>query len=180
MKRNVVISIIAAAVLVTFALLVVGQDKMPMPFSGDEDVAFANDLWKEMGEYAKWPMQSEVYVGQTPHGAFIRMYYSMVSMNEKPYHVIVKDNFMGKDAEGNELDLETVAKSPVKYLGAVTVMVQREDGYDLDNNNWFYVKYNADGTIAKNPKDMLLAGRVAKGMDTGCIACHNDRHEAPR
>lgn len=172
MKRNVVISIVAAAILVMFALLVVGQDKMPMPFGGDKDVAFANDLWKEMGEYTKWPMQSKVYVGQTPHGAFIRMYYSVVSMNEKPYHVIAKDNFMGKDAEGNELDLETVAKSPGKYLGAVTVMVQREDGYDLDNNNWFYVKYNADGTIAKNPKDMLLAGRVAKGMDMGCIACH--------
>ncbi len=26
--------------------------------------------------------------------------------------------------------------------------------------------------ILKNPKGMLLAGRVAKGMKKGCIACH--------
>ncbi len=30
-----------------------------------------------------------------------------------------------------------------------------------------------DGTIKKNPKGMLLAGRVAKGMDKGCISCHS-------
>ena len=34
-------------------------------------------------------------------------------------------------------------------------------------------KYGKDGTIEKNPKGMLLAGRVAKGMDRGCISCHS-------
>ena len=29
--------------------------------------------------------------------------------------------------------------------------------------------------IVKNPKGMWLAGRVAKGMDKGCIACHTVR-----
>lgn len=172
MKRTIVLGLIAAIILVMFTLLVVAQEKMAMPFGGDADVAFANNLWKAMKGYTEWPMKSEVYPGQSPHGAFLRMYYNLVNLDGKPYHVILKDNFMGKDAEGNEVDLETVAKSPKKYLGAVTAMVQREDGYDSDNNNWFYVKYKSDGTIDKNPKGMLLAGRVAKGMDMGCIACH--------
>jgi len=90
-----------------------------------------------------------------------------VSVDNKPYHVIVKDNFGGKGAT-----LKTVSKSPEKYLAAITVMIQREAGYDPDNNNWFWVKYKANGEVDKNPKGIALAGRVAKGMDTGCIACH--------
>ncbi len=172
MKRIAVLGLIAAVILVMFTLLVVAQEKMAMPFGGDADVAFANKLWKAIEGYPELPIKSKVYVGKSPHGAFLRMYYNVVNVDGKPYHVIIKDNFMGKNAEGNKVDLETVAKSPSKYLGAVTAMVQREAGYDSDNNNWFYVKYNPDGTIAKNPKDMLLAGRVAKGMDAGCIACH--------
>ena len=55
---------------------------------------------------------------------------------------------------------------------AVTVM-QRLQGYDPDNHDWFWVKYAPDGSILKNPKGMLLAGRVAKGnKKKGCVACH--------
>ena len=61
-----------------------------------------------------------------------------------------------------------------RYCGsAVTVMFQRESGYDDDNKNWYWAKYLADGSLDKNPKGMELAGRVAKGADAGCIACHS-------
>ena len=117
-------------------------------------------------------MQSKVIKGNTPHGAFIRMFYSIISVDGKPYHTIIKENFMGKDAEGNALTPEMITKSPGKSLGALTVMIQREAGYDADNNDWFWVKYGPDGGISKNDMDMMLAGRVAKGMKAGCIACH--------
>ena len=29
-----------------------------------------------------------------------------------------------------------------------------------------------EGSLDQNPKGIPLAGRVAKGMDQGCIACH--------
>ena len=51
-------------------------------------------------------------------------------------------------------------------------MFQREDGYDSDNQNWFWAKFTPDGGLDKNPKGMMLAGRVAKGKPKGCIACH--------
>ena len=46
-------------------------------------------------------------------------------------------------------------------------------GYDTANKNWFWAKYLPDGSLDKNPKDMELAGRVAKGAEMGCIACHS-------
>ena len=51
-------------------------------------------------------------------------------------------------------------------------MFKRKKGYDPENLDWFWAKYKKDGTIDKNPKGMSLVGRVAKGADTGCIACH--------
>ena len=172
MKRFVVFGslatiILIAVVLSIFSRSVVGQHEMKMAFGGKEDVGFAKTLWKAMKGYEKWPMASDVYPGTTPHGKFLRLYYNIVNVDGKPYHVIIKDNFGGEGAT-----LETVSKSPEKYLAAITVMVQREAGYDADNNNWFWVKYKADGAIDKNPMGMALAGRVAKGMDVGCIACH--------
>jgi hypothetical protein len=51
-------------------------------------------------------------------------------------------------------------------------MFRREAGFDSDNQDWFWVKYLPDGTLDKNPKGMALAGKIAKGSDAGCIACH--------
>jgi hypothetical protein len=177
MKRKVFFGVLAVVVLLVFAMAVFSQTatktakktekKVQMPFGGKEDVAFANDMWKAMKDYNSWLMKSEVRMGMSPHGDFIQLYYNIVNLNGKPYHVIVKDNFGG---EGATKDL--VTESPSKYLMAVTVMVQREKGYDLENNDWFWVKYNADGTIGKDEKGTEMAGRVAKGMDTGCISCH--------
>lgn len=126
-----------------------------MPFGDKEDTEFAALVWAAMDGYENWIMKTDMYPGKSPHGKFLRMYYSMVRVAGKPYHIIVKDNYDAK-----------------KNLAAVTIMVQREAGYDADNNDWFWAKFKADGTIDRNPKDMALAGRVAKGMDTGCIACH--------
>ena len=45
--------------------------------------------------------------------------------------------------------------------------------HDRDNQDWFWVKYGKGGSIDKDPKGTLLAGRVAKGMKRGCISCHS-------
>jgi hypothetical protein len=158
MKNLAIFGTVIAVILIAFAL-VVSAEKMEgkMPFGGKEDVEFANKMWKAMDGYQKWLMKSDMMPGKSPHGAFVQLYYNIVNVDKKPYHVVIKDNF-----------------TPDKKLAAVTVMIQREAGYDPDNNDWFWVKYDADGTISKNDKDMALAGRVAKGMDAGCIACHKD------
>lgn len=144
-----------------------GAEKMP--FGGEKDIEFSKSVWRSMEGYTEWPMRSGFYPGQSPHGKVLRLYYNMVNVDGKPYHVIVKDNYGGENA-----DVETVSENPDKYLAAVTIMVQMEKGYDPDNNNWFWAKYLKDGKLDKNAKGIKLAGRVAKGMNAGCIACHKN------
>ncbi len=167
--RTKVISIAFSSLMLVF-ILGLGINSLAqeeMPFGGADDVKFANNLWKAMQGYEEWPMSSGVYPGTSPHGKFLRMYYNMVHVDGTPYHIIVKDNFGGEDATQ-----EKVAESPGDYLAAVTIMLQREDGYDPENNNWFWVKYGPDGKIMQNPKGVALAGRVAKGTGQACISCH--------
>jgi hypothetical protein len=142
-------------------------EMMEMPFGGEKDVAFAEALWAAMDGYDGWMMQSDIMPGKSPHGMFVRLYYSIVNVDGMPYHVVVKDNYGG---EG--VTLEMVKESPAEYLMAVTPMLQREEGYDPDNKDWFWVKFSPDGSIDKTDKDVAIAGRFAKGMPMGCIACH--------
>jgi hypothetical protein len=141
-----------------------------MAFSGPDSVSYAGDLWKALGD-AKLvgsPADNPApYKGVHPHGAVLTTATSEVTVGGHTGKVIVKKNFGG---EGVSTGM--VASDAAKYLKAVTVMFKREDGYDADNQNWFWAKYKADGSLDTNPKGMKLAGRVAKGKPKGCIACH--------
>lgn len=163
LSRSIAVAL-ALSVVLTAAWAVQSQD---MPFGSDDDVAFAKKLWTAMDGYDNWLIQSDFFPGQSPHGAFLRTSFSLVTIDGKPYHVVVKDNYGGEGAT-----LKTVEKSPDTYLKAVTVMVQREAGYDSDNDNWSWVKFTPDGSIEMNPKGIAMAGRVAKGTERGCIHCH--------
>ena len=80
--------------------------------------------------------------------------------------MIVKRNYGGPD-----VSIENVANEPAKYLKAITVMFKRR-GFDPEDKDWFWVKYKPDGSLHENEKGMKLAGKIAKGMPKGCIACH--------
>jgi len=151
-------------------LLAAGPLAAAPPFGTPDDVRYAADLWKAMTEtrlVGKNTIISTPYKGMHPHGAFLDTLDTRISVNGHSGDVIVKKNFGG---EG--ISKEAVANDPQKWLRAVTVMFRREKGYDNDNRDWFWVKYAPDGSVMKNPKGMALAGRVAKGMSEGCIACH--------
>lgn len=141
------------------------------PFGTEEDAAFAAMLWEVMkanrlaGEGA---IRSFPYEGLEPHGLMLETFYTDAEVDGRRGALVVKRNY---GPAGVEMD--QIMANPEKHLGSVTVMFQREDGYDPDNQNWFWVKYLPDGSLDKNPKGMELAGRVAKGADQGCIACHS-------
>jgi len=161
------IAFVAGGVILAASFLPACSEEVAPVFGGPDDVGFAQALWEGMDGYQNWPIASDVYAGASPHGAFLKVYYSVVPVNGVPYHVLVKDNFGGMNAT-----VESVTEDPGAYLMAVTVMVQREAGYDDETMNWFWVKFNGDGTVSQNDAGMRLAGRVAKGMTQGCIACH--------
>jgi len=147
------------------------QMQQEQPFGGEEDAAFANALWKEMEQSnlvgESRIVNSEPYKGAPPHGMILDVSEQKITVSGIEGDLVVKRNY-----GGDGLTVEDVRNDPAKYLEAVTIMFKREDGYDDENRNWFYAKYQPDGTIMKNPKGVLLAGRVAKGAPTGCISCH--------
>jgi len=139
------------------------------PFGGADDVAYAGKLWNTL-QQAKLAgpdrIVSTPYKGTHPHGAVLDTIDSTIVVDGTQGAVIVKNNYGGPGVSKS-----SVANNPAKYLKAVTVMFKRA-GYDADNKDWFWVKYAPNGSVMKNPKKMSLAGRVAKGMPQGCIACH--------
>lgn len=140
------------------------------PFGNAADIKDAVNVWKasvEAGFVGDNAIVTRPYKGMPPHGLILELMEKTVTIDGVKGALVVKKNY-----GGNGLTIDDVIGNPDKYLKAVTIMFQRESGYDKENKNWFYGKYSADGSLQKNPKDMKLAGRVAKGAPTGCIACH--------
>lgn len=141
------------------------------PFSTAADVAYAAVIWDAMhNDYfvGRDAIVTHPYAGSMPHGELLEIVSSYARIDGHEGMLIIKKNYIG-----NSITAEDVATNPDAYLDAVTIMFQREPGYDSDNLDWFWAKYAPDGTVMTDPASgMSLAGRVAKGMDSGCIACH--------
>lgn len=156
------------AVLALSAGFATAQDA---PFGTDADAEYAARLWsimEEMNMAGEGMIRTFPYEGVAPHGMMLETLYTTARVGAHSGDLVIKRNY---GPEGVSID--AVMNDPDKHLGAVTVMFRREAGYDPDNADWFWVKYLPDGSLDKNPKGARLAGKVAKGMDAGCIACHN-------
>lgn len=141
------------------------------PFGNPDDIAFGRKLWNALeqnrlvGGNTFRPMPYET---APPHGNIVETMDGKIAIDGRNDVVIVKKNF----GKRGETTLEQVANNPTKYMTSITVMFKRENNYDPVNKNWFWAKYLPSGKLMKNPKGMALAGRVAKGSDKACIACH--------
>jgi hypothetical protein len=126
---------------------------------------FEQKLWGYLTrqKYRNWapvPGQSDdFYEGSSPHGAFLKMYLNRTAagnLKELPNgSMVVKENY-GPDR---------------KTLMAITVMY-RSKGYNPDAGDWYWVKYNPDGTVAKAPPAMNSMPLM--GKPGGCIKCHGE------
>ena len=139
------------------------EKTMRPPFGNAEDIDYSRQLWAKMEARGLNSTPANLYVGGPPHGPVREVLEAVIDGKR----IIAKRNFGG---EG--VSVEAVSQNRAAFLKAVTVMAKREDSYDAENGNWFWVKYKPNGNLHTNAKGMKLAGRVAKGMDKGCIACH--------
>ncbi|MBV2360767.1 hypothetical protein KUH32_13355 [Thalassococcus sp. CAU 1522] len=158
----------AATLALALASPAMAQDDA---FGTDADADYAATLWQVMTEMrlaGDGMLQAFPYDGVEPHGMMLETFYTTATVGGHEGQLVVKRNY---GPEG--VSAEEVLSDPGKHLGAYTVMFRREKGYDADNADWFWVKYLPDGSLDKNPAGMRLAGRVAKGADAGCIACHS-------
>ncbi|MGH7477290.1 MAG: cytochrome P460 family protein [Longimicrobiales bacterium] len=120
----------------------------------------AEALWQHLQQanyreaWQLWPGKGELYAGTEPHGMLLTTYTNTVAELGLPDlqgtlpagAIVVKENYM-----------------PDSTLAALTVMLKAPGGYDPANNDWFWVKYNPDGTVADD-----AAGRAPM-----CAACHS-------
>ncbi len=161
----------AALIATLLAPAVTATAQMAPPFGTEEDTAFAQQLWgamEEMNFAGDNPIHTFPYEGTDPHGMMLETFYTSATLNGHTGDLIIKRNYGPAGVSVDE-----VLQNPEGHLGAITVMFRREAGYDEDNQDWFWAKFLPDGTLDKNAMGMELAGRVAKGMDAGCIACHS-------
>lgn len=178
MKRHLLAAtslaaLVSAGVLFATDTRAAGTTK---PFGDEGSIAYADQLWSVLrGVRLVGPdrVRTVPYEGQHPHGAVIETLYDEVSVRGHRGEVIVKRNYTGENLTNSD-----VAQDRSAHLASVTVMFKRETGYDPANNDWFWVKYTPDGGLHTNPKGMKLAGRVAKGMNAGCIACHKAQQQS--
>ena len=148
----------------------VEEDKPMQPFGGDDSVAYAQELWRNLAGLrlvGPGAITAKPYEGTHPHGIVLVTYESEVQVGEHTGIAIVKNNYAGAGVSES-----SVADQPDQNLDSVTVMFKREKGYDPDNADWFWVKYQPDGSLHVNTEGVSLAGRIAKGKRQGCIACH--------
>lgn len=141
------------------------------PFGTPADTEFAAKVWSAMEAAHLTAGEGTIYTtftdGTDPHGFLLETFFTQATIDGHTGALVVKRNY---GPEGVE---EDVARAdPAGHLGAITAMFKRQAGFDADNNDWFWIKFLPDGTIDQNPAGMQLAGRVAKGADAGCIACH--------
>jgi hypothetical protein len=125
---------------------------------GSKGTPDAQALWKELTnmhyeQWAPWPGQdTDFYPGRSPHGKKLKLFVNRTTFGDltdpPPGSIIIKENY-----------------SPDEKLMAITIMKRVED-YDPDNNDWYWVKYGPDGSVAQH-EDMQVVGKVQS-----CIACH--------
>ena len=172
MKRLLVLSAVvcgvAAATFLTGSPQEVAAQSGSRSGSGRQAVdnrPFEAKFWDYLvsAKYVNWapvPGKSDdATEGASPHGAFLKMYLNRTAAGrpkELPNgSMVVKENY-GPDG---------------KTLMAITVMY-RSKGYNPEAGDWYWVKYNADGTVAKAPPEMKSMPLAGKPM--GFIKCHGE------
>ena len=169
MPEKILAAVFAAAIIAMIPHAAIAQDA-ERSFGLPADVAFAERLWeslKDLRLVGSRAIIAQPYEGSDPHGTILMTLDSDVEVDGREATVIVKKNY-----GGDNISIESVATNPNLFLGAITVMFRREEGYDAQTQNWFWAKYSPDGSLQTNPAGVALAGRISRNPEDGCIACH--------
>lgn len=132
------------------------------PMTPDE---FYQSFWKHLtkpeSSYKKWGSLTEkkgLRASQDPHGEFVQTFANKIAIEG---HTSLPN--------GAVLVAENYDKD--KKLRDISVMY-RSKGADPQHNDWYWLKYLPDGSIARTSEKegkKPMAGKVA----TSCIECHS-------
>lgn len=150
-----------------------------LPMGSSSDKAYAETLWQAMEKALLVGSGSKhlepFFGGAKPHGTILEIAAQKLVVGDHTGFLVVKRNYDGDGVSEAAVDADRS-----KYLKNYTVMYQREDGFDDENQNWFWVKYKPDGALFTKliaGEAVSLAGKILKGKteddNGGCIYCHS-------
>ncbi len=140
-----------------------GKSKALPPLSKEEITG--KSLWERITsetnytKYPYFPNHKGMRPGQAPHGRFHRIYINYTLEN-----AIKQEEKITETPNGSIVIKENYTAN--QELAAITVMAKVE-GFNEDHQDWFWAKYNPDGSFDKN----------AVGIVDPCINCHKVNKE---
>ena len=159
--KKVVGSVVCIAVLL-MSLTGVSDEGAGRP----QDDAYAAKVWAYMMDHnllGEGRMRSYPFEGSRPHGSIQEVLTTEASIDGHEGRLIVKHNYGAE--EGLTVKQVYAATQEQNYV-ALTIMFQREKGYDSANSDWFWAEYNPDGSVL-NYQGAQLSGRAPL-----CLGCH--------
>lgn len=133
-------------------------------FGTGADQEYGRLLWQAMIEArlaGAGAIHARPYPGVDPHGRFLETLNARIEVQGVAGTVIIKRNY--GPAEGGAAE---IWDDPSAYLAAITVMFRRS-GFDPDNNDWFWARYDPAGGIVRNSDGVAMVGKVHQ-----CLGCH--------
>jgi len=140
----------------------------------DEDNAYAKKLWEIMRSQnliGENRIRSFPFEGHRPHGSIQEVIATDAVVEGHKGRLIVKHNY---GADKGITPQSVYAADEAQNYVALTIMFQREAGYDEDNHNWFWAEYHPDGSVIK------YQGKYLSGRSELCIGCHTTLGGADR
>ncbi|WP_340819177.1 cytochrome P460 family protein [Methanolobus sp. WCC4] len=103
-----------------------------------------------------WPGKEAMMDGNGVHGDYVSIYVSdnALSAAEVGGEIMPYETFVVKEGFNSDEELTGV------YL------MYKAEGFDQENNDWFWAAYSPDGTVR------------SEGQLKGCIGCHEGNAEA--
>lgn len=155
-----------AAMILCFSSFHTMAEK-PKALSGKAvDNAYAAKVWQYMVKnklVGEGRIRSYPFEGSRPHGSIQEVISTEAKIEGEKGKLIVKHNYGAKE----ELTPHKVySDDQADNYVALTIMFQREKGYDTTNSDWFWAEYNPDGSII-NYQGVDLTGRSEM-----CLGCH--------
>jgi hypothetical protein len=130
------------------------------------DNAYAAKVWQYMLKnklVGDGRIRSYPFVGSRPHGSIQEVISTEAEIGGQKGKLIVKHNYGAKEKLTPH---KVYSDDQADNYVALTIMFQREKGYDTNNSDWFWAEYNPDGSIIK------YQGVDLSGRSEMCLGCH--------
>lgn len=130
------------------------------------DDAYAAKIWAYLEDHrlvGEGRMRSFPFVGSRPHGSIQEVITTRAQIEGVDGRLIVKHNY---GADKPLTAKQVYASGQDENYVALTIMFQREAGYDSDNEDWFWAEYNPDGSV------LNYQGTNLSGRSELCLGCH--------